>query len=168
MTVIKLPDVHSAKKTLDMNVLPEKQKPQIHREQVDKNRPRLGRGRVGIKCKKPQHVVDITVSVSKSCKIPTVQNVTKDSTAFPVPKQLITNETETITRRKIPSINTEQTFHPNLIYRPFPRPLDNLQPNSAENKPDTKPRIDVEFEENSPNQEGIISDIYQRPDKSYF
>ena len=70
-----------------MNVLPEKQKPQIHREQVDKNRPRLERGRAGIKCKKPQPVVDITVSESKSCKIPTVPNVTKDSMAFPVPKQ---------------------------------------------------------------------------------
>ena len=52
---------------LDTNVLPEKQKPQMHSEQVDKNRPRLGRGRAGIKCKKPQPVVDITVSASKSC-----------------------------------------------------------------------------------------------------
>ena len=86
VTGIMLPEVHSAKKTLDINILPEKQKPQIHREQVDKNRARLGRGRAGIKCKKPQPVVDITVSASKSCKVPTVQNVTKDSTAFPVPK----------------------------------------------------------------------------------
>ena len=54
-----------------------------------------------------------------------VQNVTKDSMAFPVPRQLITNETETIARRKIPHIHTEQTFHPDLIYRPFPRPLQN-------------------------------------------
>ena len=42
---ITLPEVHSTKKTLDMNVLPEKEKPQIHGEQVDKNRPRLERGR---------------------------------------------------------------------------------------------------------------------------
>ena len=60
-------------------------------------------------------VVDISVSASKSHNIPTVQNVTKDSMAFPVPKQLITNETETITRRKILSINREQTFHADLI-----------------------------------------------------
>ena len=126
VTGIMLPEVHGTKKTLDMNVLPEKQKPQIHREQVDKNRPRLGRGRAGIKHKKPQTVVDRTVSASKSCKIPTVQNATKGSTAFPVPKQLITNETETITRKKILSINTEQTFHPDLIYRSFPRPLEDL------------------------------------------
>ena len=37
---IMLPEVHGAKKTLDMNI-PEQQKPQIHSEQVDKNKPRL-------------------------------------------------------------------------------------------------------------------------------
>ena len=107
-----------------MTVLSEKQKP--HEKQVDKNKPRLGRGRAGIKCKKTQPVVDTTVSASKSHKIPMVQNVTKDSMAFSVPKQLITNETETITTKQVPSINTEQTFHPDSIYRPFPRPLENL------------------------------------------
>ena len=71
-------------------------------------------------------------------------------------------------QKKILTINTEQTFHPDSIYRPFPRPLENLQPNSPENKPDTKPRIDIEFEENSLQQEGIISEFYQRPNKSYF
>ena len=75
---------------------------------------------------KNQPVVDTNVSGSKSCKIPTAQNVTKDSMAFPVPKQLITNETETITTKQILSINTEQTFHPSSIYRLLPRPLENL------------------------------------------
>ena len=75
---------------------------------------------------KPQPDVDKTESASKSHKIPRVQNATKDSMPFPVPKQLITNETETITRKKIMSINTEQTFHPDSIYRPFSRPLENL------------------------------------------
>ena len=28
--------------------------------------------------------------------------------------------------------------------------------------------LDIEFEENSPHQEGIISEVYQRPNKSYF
>ena len=84
--------------------------------------------------KKTQPVDDTTVLASKSCKIPTAQNITKDSTAFSVPKQLITNEAETITTKQIPSINTEQTFHPDSIYKPFPRPLENLQPNSPECK----------------------------------
>ena len=37
-----------------------------------------------------------------------------------------------------------------------------------ESKADTSPRRDLEFEENSLYQEGIISKTYQRPDKSYF
>ena len=46
--------------------------------------------------------------------------------AFPGTKQLITNDTETITTKQILSINTGQTVHPNLIYRPLPRSLENL------------------------------------------
>ena len=30
------------------------------------------------------------------------------------------------------------------------------------------PKIDIEFKENSPYQEGIIPDAYQRPDEYYF
>ena len=45
---------------------------------------------------------------------------------FPVPRQLITNETETITREKIQGKNREQPFYPDPIYRPPPRPPDNL------------------------------------------
>ena len=106
--------------------------------------------------------------MSKSCKIPTIQSVTKDNMNFPVPEQLITNETETITRKKIQGKNREQPFYPDLIYRPPPRPPDNFRPNCPESELDTKPKIDIEFEENSPHQEGIVSEVYQRPNKSYF
>ena len=97
---IMLPKVHGAKKTLDMSALPEI-KFQIHAKQVVKNRPKLGGGRAGIRCKKPQSVADITVDTGKSHKIPTTQNVTKNNMDFPVPNQLITNETEIITRGKV-------------------------------------------------------------------
>ena len=84
-----------------MNVLPEKQKPQLQNKQVDENRPRLGQGRAGIRCKKTQPVDGITESTSKSHKIHTAQNVSKNNTNFPVPEQLITDKTEAITRRMI-------------------------------------------------------------------
>ena len=93
---IILLEVHGAWKAIPI----ESPKPQIPIKQVDKNRPRLGRGRAGIKCKKYQLVAGQQTSLSKSSKIPTVQNVTKGSTNFPVPHQLITNETETITRKR--------------------------------------------------------------------
>ena len=104
----------------------------------------------------------------KSCKIPSIQKVTKDNTNFPVPTQLITNKTETITRKKIQGKNREQPFYSDPIYRPPPRPPDNLRPNHPESRSDTKPKIDIEFEENSPHQEVIISEVYQRPNKSIF
>ena len=85
-----------------------------------------------------------------------------------VPEQLITDKTETITRRMIQDKSRELPFYPDPIYRPPPRPPENLWPNSLESKPDIRPKIDIEFEENSPHQEGIISEFYQRPDKSYF
>ena len=58
--------------------------------------------------------------------------------------------------------------YPDLIYRPPPRPAENLQLPNIESKADTSPRIDLEFKGNSLYQEGIISKTYQRPDKSYF
>ena len=158
-----LPEVHDTKKMLDTKVLLEKQKPQIQAEQVVKIRLKLGRGRAGIRCKKPQPVADINISASKSCKIPTVQKVTKDSTDFPVPEQLITNETQTITRRKIQGKSREQPFYPDLIYGPPPRPPDNLRPNHPESELDTMTKIDIEFEENSPHQEGIILEFIKGP-----
>ena len=33
---------------------------------------------------------------------------------------------------------------------------------------DIDPQINTDFEENSLSQEGVISEMYQRPDKSYF
>ena len=78
---IVLPEVHDTKKTLDTNILPEKQKPQLQNKQVVKNRPRLGQGRAGIRCTKPQPVDGITASsISyKIPKIPMVQGIAKDS-----------------------------------------------------------------------------------------
>ena len=161
---IILPEVHRVQKAITI----ESPKPQIPTKQVDKNRPKLGRGRAGIKCKKTQPVDDKQTSLSKSSKIPTVQNVTKDSTNFPVPDQLITNKTETIIQREIQGENRDQPFYLDPIYRPSSKATRNLLPESPENKSVIKPKIDTEFEENSPHQEGIISEFYQRPNKSYL
>ena len=86
-----MPEVHRAKKAITI----ESPKHQIPIKQVDKNKPTLGQGRTGIKCKKPQSVADTQASSCKSSKIPTVQKVTKDSMDLPVPDQLITNKANT-------------------------------------------------------------------------
>ena len=94
---IALPEVHGAKKTLDMNILPERQKVALQSKKIIENKPRLEQGRAGTRCKNPQPVYGITASTSKSQeipKIPTAQNATKHSTDFLVQEQLITNKTE--------------------------------------------------------------------------
>ena len=143
--------------------------PRYKQHKIVKYRPKLGRGRAGMQCKKhPQPVADTLVSTNKLPKICTVQKVTKGSTNFPVPDQLITNKTESITRRQIQDKNREQPFHPDLFFRPPPRPPDNLQPESPKTNTVTKSKIDIDFKENSLYQEGIILELYQRPDKTYF
>ena len=84
-TGVKLPEVHGTKKAISVTMPIEKQKPQIQEKQVDKNRPKLGRGRAGMQHKHPQSVADTLVSANKSPKIPANQKVTIDNTQFPVP-----------------------------------------------------------------------------------
>ena len=45
-------------------------------------------------------------------------------------------------------------FYADLSYRPPPRPIRTLTP-----------AINIDFKENSPFQDGVISEIYQRPDR---
>ena len=112
-----------------MNVLPEKQKIQSQSKEIVENKPKFGQGRTGIRCKNLQPVGDIYASASKSGeipKVPTVQNVTRHSTDFPVQEQLITKKTEAITRGMIQDKNRELPFYPDPIYRHPPRPPGNL------------------------------------------
>ena len=65
------------------------------------------------------------------------------------------------------AINNSKPFlpdvplHPDLLYKPS-----SLQQNT--NKINQNPNINLDFEENSPFQEGIISETIQRLDKSFF
>ena len=82
---IKLPDVHGAKKIIDANVLPEKQKAISQIRQIIENKPRLGQERAGIRCRRPKLTENMTVSTNKSQeipKIPTTQNVAKIEWTF--------------------------------------------------------------------------------------
>ena len=59
------------------------------------------------------------------------------------------------------------------IYRPPPKPTEiptQVNPKTIwESDIDTlEHNINTDFKENSPYQEGVITEKYQRPDKSYF
>ena len=98
---IKLPEVHSVKKTLDTNTSSEKQKitPQITSNVEIK--PRLGKGGAEVKCKKPQATKNIDAVTDKLLgilRISTVQNIPKNSLDFPMHEQSISSsKTEAIT-----------------------------------------------------------------------
>ena len=170
-STIKLPVVHGVKKTLDTNLLPKKQKVISQIKKNVKNKPRLGQGRAGIRCRKLQLTEIMNTSTDKSHeipKIPATQNVAKNRMDFPVWEQSVSSKREAITRGTMQDKNREIPFYQDPIYRPAPRPPENLWPQKLESMTDTSPKIDIKFEENSPYQEGIISKAYQRPDKSYF
>ena len=70
----------------------------------------------------------------------------------------------------IPSV----PFHPGLTYRPPPKPIRSNMPRSQESSQSSSsveninPDINLDIEENSPFQEGVICKIFQRLDKSFF
>ena len=65
----------------------------------------------------------------------------------------------------------DAAFHPGPILRPPPKPikqnLTHVQSSLNSNVKDINPNINInfDFEENSPFQEGIMSEMFQRLDK---
>ena len=59
-------------------------------------------------------------------------------------------------------------MYPDPTYRPPPKPVKLLLPEVCRSLSDFHPEINRDFKENSPFQEGVISETYQRLDKSYF
>ena len=66
-----------------------------------------------------------------------------------------------------PQVTEIQTpFYPNPVMKPSPRPPEKIAQNDRQINMDLDLETNKDFEENSPYQEGVISEIYQRPDKS--
>ena len=62
------------------------------------------------------------------------------------------------------SVNNNNPFLPDVTLHQDPL----LKPSTLQNTNKVSPNINSDFEENSPFQEGIISEMFQRPDKSFF
>ena len=61
-------------------------------------------------------------------------------------------------------------FHPDLLLRPSTEPIKQNMTHrqNSQNVQDINPNINLDFEENSPFQEGVMSETFQRPGKSFF
>ena len=77
--------------------------------------------------------------------------------------QSITSSNAELTHRR--HIIKDIPFYPDPTYRPPSKLVRTPMPGSSENT-DINPEINIDFEENSPFQ-GVISETYQRPDKSF-
>ena len=189
---IKLLEVHDADKSLDTHVRPGKQNPlpsfPIHN--IDKGqpthpipKPRIGQGRAGLKSKvkmnQPMALPQQTPAQPVATHVP--------KTALPLPESVTQSQVQP---QHIPILFTQsnQPVDPTRIMqqiglkiqhrlsppyhdpytRPPPRPPDITDPlDSQKDLLDNDSDQKIEIEENSPFQEGIISETYERPDTSY-
>ena len=110
----------------------------------------------------------ITQTSELSNKIPEVSKIQMKITNqadFANPVQSITNSNVEVTHRR-PLIK-DIPFYPDPTYRLPPKPIRTPTPGSSEST-DINPEINIDFEENSSFQEGVTSEMYQRPNKSFF
>ena len=141
---VQLPEVHDSRKRLDPHRIPEKQPQPIVGLYVDR-KPRIGQGRAGVRRK----------------ALPLLDPKQGTSASKPI---VIGNEIESKRQKSIMEIPKSEMLPPYLVppLRPPPKPPDNLS------KRQEVESSKIEIEENSPFQESIISEVYERPDKSYF
>ena len=108
-------------------------------------KPRIGQGRAGLK-RKALPPFDPRQGTSASKPI-----IISDEIGSKMPKSM----TDIPRSGMLPPYLVPQT-------RALPKPLDKLS------KKEEIVSSKIEIEENSPFQESIISEVYERPDKSYF
>ena len=190
---IKLPEIHGANKGLNPHVQPGKQRsfPSQPIQTVDKGplthpipKPRIGQGRAGLR-RKVKTLQPISLPHQSPAQ-PITKHVPKKVMPLPEP----TNQSQSHVQPQIMprQLSQHQTVDPTCIIqqigpmiqhrpsppyhdpytRPPPKPPDITDPSDSQ-----KDLLDkdldrkVEIEENFPFQEGIMSEIYERPDTSY-
>ena len=154
----KLLEVHGVQKGLDPNLRPEKQ--HIIPKQGKSERLQMGQGRAGSKRKKPDPInqtinqpSDVTQEIPRRTKILTGKINSIHSTNSASDRVINNNP-----------FMPDVPLHPDpLLGTPKQQPI---KQNTQEFNPN--PNINFDFEENSPFQEGIISETFQRQDKSFF
>ena len=141
---VQLPEVHGSRKRLGPHKIPEKQPQPIMGLDVER-KSRIGQGRAGVR-RKALLPLDPRQGTFTSKPI-----VISNGIRSKMPKSIL----EILRSEMLPLYLVPQT-------RPPPKPLDNLS------KKQEVESSKIEIEENLPFQESIISEVNERPDKSYF
>ena len=169
---IKLPEVHGVRNKLDPNLKLEIQ--HTLPKQGSMERPCVGQGRAGSKRKKPDPINHaISQASNLSQKIPGRMEIEARKTNYVHTKDL-THSTKNV-NDKMANTNPlipDGAFHPGPVYRPPPKPIKqnmtHAQSSQSSNTDSNNSDINFDFEENSPFKEGIMSETFQRLDKSFF
>ena len=169
----KILDVHGMGKNLDPNLKPEKQ--HTMPKQGSKERLHIGQKRAGSRRKRPHPINQLINQPSNlSWKMPGRMEIESGKTNHMHTKDLmhsINNASGKMTNNN--TLIPDVPFHPHPVCKPPPKPIkqDMSFPQVSQSSTSIKdihPNINFDFEENSPFQEGIMSETFQRPDKSYF
>ena len=158
------------RKNLDPNLKPEKQ--HTFPKQGNLERLHIGQGRARSKRKKLDPINQaINQSSNLLQKIPgrtKIETGKTNSTHTKDPAHSINNTNDRIVNNN--PFMPDAPFHPDPLLRPLIMPIkQNMTRNqNSQNVQDISPNINFDFEENSPFEEGIMSETYQRPDKIFF
>ena len=155
MSGAKLPEVHGVQKELDPNLRPEKQ--HAISKQGKFERLKMGQGRAGSRRRKPDPInqainqpLDVTQGIQRGTRIVAGK----------------TNSAQGTKSTHDRLINNNNPFMPDVILHL--NPLLKIPKQQYTHEISHNPNINLDFEENSPFQEGIMSETFQRPDKSFF
>ena len=160
------------RKNLDPNVKPEKQ--HAISKQGSAERPHTGQGRAGIRRKRTDPInQSIKQPSDLSQKIPKRTEIETGKTTLMHSGHL----THSINNMKGKTTNNnpliqDVPFHSGPVYRPQPKTIKHdtsiqgLQ--SLPGIEDINPKINFDFKGNSPFQEDVILETFQRLDKSFF
>ena len=138
-------------------------------------RPCIGQGSAGMRRRRPDpinHPINQPSDLSQ--KIPGRTEIEKGKTNQVHTKDLtdpINNRSGKMTNNNplIPDV----PFHPGPVYRPPPKPIKQDMSNpqssqSATNIEDINPNINLDFKENSPFQEGVMSKHFKDQTNHFF
>ena len=161
---IKLPEVQGMRKNLDPNLRPEKQHTLPKWGGLE--RPCVGQGRARSKRKRPDpinHAINQPFNLSQEIPGRTKIETKKTNHVHSKdPTHSINNMDDRIANNN--PLMPDAAFHPGPILRPTLKPIkQNVQCSQNIN-----PNINFDLEENLPFQEGVMSEMFQRLDKSFF
>ena len=169
---MKLLEVHGVRKNLDPSLKPKRR----HTLPIQGSMERtcVDQGRAGLKRKKPDpinHAINQASNLSQD--IPGRTEIETRKTNHVHTKDLMHSINNA--NHKMANSNpliTEGTFHPGPIYRPPPKPIKqnmtHAQSSQSANIDNNNSDINFDFKDNSPFQEGMMSKMFQRLDRSFF